>query len=543
MSTYITDKDHPFSIVTFIPVEPKPDIPLLGSWLPEGIIQTRERKVMVAATDALVYEGKPTFDDSIEQVLVHKEVSGVGTNNFVINLVARTDEKGLTWDKKIIPNDLVVIQMIRPKEDKIMKTMMVGLVQEVLRNTEVKGTPEKPVVRRSVTIKGFDVSGIFTHHTIFNAANYLVSYGELPDDIKKITAVHLGIFLAEREEEAISGRTVNDMIKYVLDEYLSESLSSARIGSLSDLPIFDLIDYSNLNNDKTFKEREGEPLKIFGFDYLSLSGPSFAEFMLQLLQIPFNEIVTRYEDFSVSLLENRINMITEDIITANNIPKMRFVVRASPFKFDPGVPYNRLYEDGGSVDERKEDEHGFEIQTHHIDDEDVVSETIGRTNHRTYNMFLTAPRSQMAIGMHPALNVHPAYDREKIKRYGFKFNITPLDYFNIGPTREFQSRGVTGTEASYGAYGADLLIPAITTASYLSNVLKQWFIRENEFIKGEITIKGIASIREGDFLEYKSKEMGLTLKAYIEAVDHVFVNFDSYTTSLTISRGTVEDLA
>ena len=455
-----------------------------------------------------------TISSSVVQIVVKKQVNGFGVNSFQITLVDQQDEDGRTWLDKIYPNDLVSIYMCRPGVDgRDPLPVMLGVVRSISKVTNLSGTVDSPSVERQIIVSGMELVGLTASHYIFGNSSLLPPIIKLKDnyfpELKSLFK-----FLNEVFAQNIVSPVHNILEKY-FEEIFKPDLEMINIPyngqKLTQYLVFDSSQGSFKINDE---------LKIFGLNYTMYSG-SGAQFIDQVLQKPFNEIVTRYSLTQMDRL----------------IPKCRVVVRPSPFKYEVTSTKNfvthgyDLPKGAGMVDVRKLENH-----VHLVRDVDVITENIGRKSDFEHNIFIVAPATPEAVGVSLELNIEPVADTEHIKRHGINPIIVNLDYFNSAQAIEDASKK-GGENATVKFSYAE-----ITLANNLANVLKQWYIKSCEFLSGSMQIRGSASISEGDALIYETADYGgkngkRYFLFYVDTVAHVFINFETFITNLELSRG------
>lgn len=489
------------------------------------------------------------FDTSVLGVVVQKKINGFGQNGFSLYLASREDEYGYTWDQKILAGDIVVIQLQRPRVDTALKTIMVGLVKSVSRPTELSGNPDSPSVNRSIEIKGLDMTWWLMKHQIFSDLSFLSInnyFSQISDT--KIATVSPQLWEKEVWDDIDSFTSIDQNIASLFTNYIKVDMGhlpqDSRIIGNNVKSMADLLDFDARASMAFFVEQwsvNKDAFKVSTLAYTNSRG-SIGEFILDLLQRPFNEICVTY---------------TADDKTCTN-PKAVVTVRPAPYYFDVNNPITQITTTKGNigapllptdfnVDTILSDPNKmsyeyskyntvaryssnlslqWKINVHVINDLDVINESLGIADEGTPTVFLCSPKNtESAIGVMNQLNNHPQADISYIHRFGFNPLVFLVDYVGIS---------TTSTDLKDPN---DLDAANVTFSDVVSNVLKQWFVRTPDYKVGKITIKGRASINEGDVLIFFCEERDEVFLFSIDSVTHTFINFVKFETVLDVSRG------
>ncbi len=454
------------------------------------------------------------MDNDIIYVSTQTLVNGVGSNVFTLRLVDRVDKDGLTWDKKIRSRDLILITMRRPGIDNVLMPVMFGVIKSVRKHVKVSSGQDgkNPKVERYVEVTGSDLTAILAEQYIFFNQNYLGAISTIKNNLGASTpgTIHYGYLFAELINSEDESRRLDTLIREP-HEFIKDYLENycAHDYQYTNIPYFGkpLSDFLKFNPNSSSFTLNGEMLKVYGMNYMTFTG-SGGSFVNQVLQKPFNEIII---DYGNSPLPSNA--------TCN------LLVRPSPFiyKFS-----NEKVADTNSLTPLPPEAGNLiqNVNTHTITDIDVNEEDILVSDDGTYNLFLVDKASPGAWALDPALNTKPAFDINNIRRYGLRATVMSFDYLP-SPAGDNEEALNDSTDK------------IVNYANGLSEVLRQWFIKQPEYYQGEITIKGKASIKVGERLIYISDERNETMEFYIHGVRHTFINFGNFLTTLSVSRGRV----
>jgi len=454
------------------------------------------------------------MDNDVIYASTQTLINGIGSNVFTLRLVDRVDSDGLTWDKKIRSRDLILITMMRPGIDKAMTPVMFGVIKSVKKHVKVSGGQDgkNPKVERYIEVTGSDLTTLLAEQYIFFNQNYLGAI----DTIKNILGsnapgtIHYGFLFADLINSKDESKRLESLIREP-HEFIRDYLENycAHDYQYTNIPYFGkpLSDFLKFNPNSSSFALNGERLKVYGLNYMTFTG-SGASFVNQVLQKPFNEIIIDYG--------------------TSNRPAgavCNLTVRPAPFLYQFA---NADVADTNKITKLPPEAGNLlsNIYTHTIYDKDVNEEEIMVSDEGAYNLFLVDKASPGAWALDPSLHTKPAFDINNIRRYGTRATIMSFDYLpSPAGDNEEQLKDSTNKVVSY--------------ANGLSEVLRQWFIKQPEYYQGEITIKGRAGIRVGERLIYYSDERNETLEFYIHGVRHTFINFGNFLTTLSVSRGRV----
>lgn len=153
-----------------------------------------------------------------------------------------------------------------------------------------------------------------------------------------------------------------------------------------------------------------------------------------------------------------------------------------------------------------------------ITDEDVVMDETGRSDLETYTIFSVGAKSLFSSNdPYKTFGTLPLW----YKKYGDKYGIRRL-HVQSAYTATVDEKG---TETCAGIMRK------------LQTDLFNWNIINNSFFNGTIIVRGSTEYKLGYRLNYSSIEDNSNMEYYITSVKQDFVNFQSWTTELGVTRG------
>ena len=464
-----------------------------------------------------------TIDASIRTITTKTQINGFGNNSFSISLVSRKDEYGYYWDEKIFPNDIIVILAKRPSIDEEYQTLMVGFVNNITKEVNID---DSGIPARIINVSGTDLTGFFNNQYIIMNSSLMAALQEIRQHLHTIGFEYSTLLSFLNEFYGPVWKIYqNFMVNYALPDM---RWMITREGKTTSIMLHITTDSSS------FAYESGKELNINGVAFSS-ANTSTTAFIDTLLQKPFNEMLIYYKNISELLTSDDDSILNGAVQT---------IIRPSPFYFDPNHdPLSDSLPDrcgevlGPSILTSTSDVHvinnigqSFTIRYHYINDESVVKESLGKDMSNIYNLFLVQPRTPFNQDITPVINSKTAFHLPSIHRFGLKPLITQTDYTAIGNS---EVKGNYNKEKEEQKNKSDLL------SAQLNSVMKQWFVKNGEFLTGMIEVKGTGKYRPGDVLIYDSNERQTITKLYIERVIHKFVNFQYFTTELYVSRGVI----
>ena len=161
-----------------------------------------------------------------------------------------------------------------------------------------------------------------------------------------------------------------------------------------------------------------------------------------------------------------------------------------------------------------------DLKTYDITDNNVVYEELGVSDLETYTLYSVGAKATFS-------------DSDPYKTFG-KFPLWYPPYFDKYGIRRLHK------ESAYLAVAEATDASSPELMQTLQEDLFNWNIKNNSFLNGILILKGEARYTIGSKLKYTSIEDGTEYVFYITSVSHNFVNFGSYTTQLSVTRGCEE---
>jgi 3D (Asp-Asp-Asp) domain-containing protein len=153
-----------------------------------------------------------------------------------------------------------------------------------------------------------------------------------------------------------------------------------------------------------------------------------------------------------------------------------------------------------------------------IDDEDVVSEELGKSDTETYVIY--------SVGAKTLFSPHDTY-----KTFGTR----PIWYEPYSD--KFGNRRLHAETSYIAVTEGEDPTSQIDTMKSLMVDLFNWNIKNNIMVNGSLRVKGLAGYQVGSRLQYKSVEDGSEREYYVTSVSHDFMNYGRWTTELGLTRG------
>ncbi len=320
----------------------------------------------------------------------------------------------------------------------------------------------------------------------------------LVDDVRRGVSIQGG---TPQRTVTITGRTfAKALINFEVGVVQEVSVTPASIGWLGDRITFDgssaaqimrslfdelVFKYMNyeFKNGHTFKSysnlklssRPGEQLRD-GNSFINYQG-SMQSFFREVANEPFNQMFWEcYDDGLAS-----------------------FVLRETPFS----------------------PENWNALPTHIVYDEDVVLDSIGRSDIESYTLFSVGIQNFFsASDVNQTLGVFPLWYEPHFKKYGLRRLHRFTGYIGWGNSEDTEE-----TSAKLEEYQRDLY---------------EWNILNPSFYNGYLSVRGDNKYKVGDRLLYLSIEDGRDLEFFIESVSHDFQNYGTWITKLGLTRGMPE---
>ncbi len=388
------------------------------------------------------------------------------------------DNNKLLWYKKINPQDLVVIKMGNKFGE--LDTIMVGLVDEIRRKRSVGSKGELSV---RTTISGRDFGKVLVKAQ-------LKWFPQFRDGTP--------FPIPELLQDAFAG-----MMKTWFETpggTPAELTELAIVGAVYNLMGFKIKYWKDKKEpvDATIKEifrfrlQKADLIQPFR-DYLDEFEGSAWNYMNGFQHDPFYEL---FLDTRTDYMELVPNTVVEkesfgrgefEGVFGDDDAKVVLFFRQTPF----------------------DQEDWDTLETHNIEEEDIIEEDISRSDHDNYNMFHATPVLVAFDEVKYAQAVIPEFSSENILKYGISM-------------LEKNVAGLPTGDDSGIKFGREL-----------SAKLKEWYWRNIWFRNGSFIIRGNGKIKIGHrVFDKESNDV-----FYIEGVSNNFVNFGSWKTTLSVTRG------
>jgi hypothetical protein len=154
------------------------------------------------------------------------------------------------------------------------------------------------------------------------------------------------------------------------------------------------------------------------------------------------------------------------------------------------------------------------LYTHDLQAEDVIDEDLSLSDNEHYNLFW-AGTTINPLGIDLKLVAPPLWNEDQVKRYGLSPLEVQIEGLSLDPSDPTQSLALEGLSKSFTAK------------------LKAWFENNHNYLSGTMNVRGVGSYKIGHRLLRK----GIGKEFYIEGVSQTFTMFETWTTSLQLTRG------
>ncbi len=458
---------------------------------------------------------QPTRD--VLSITTNKQMgSPVGT--FQITLTGARGADGMDWYDRLDQNNLVVIKMGRPPE--ILATVMVGLIDEV-RRTKIMGANGQP--ERGVLVRGSDFAKPLTKAM-------LVFYPSLALDPT----------ISQDSFFPTSGGFVP-----MLDFFTGADLIQGRPEEMIQQAIVRIL-YRIMNMNFSYWE-SAKGMKTIHLSnvlrYLLTSTPDVVPFMMTMLDYegafwnfvervniaPFNEMFVDTRGFLPDGTKEYMQMVP-------NLAKSSYYPAGDPlaqYMADKGIDTNPNWSASFGDDESKvifflrrtpfDFKDWNNLYTHTVEYDALISEDLGFSDQENYNSFIAYNSLSVPNAVNLKLLVPPVMDIDNVKSFG----MSPM---------EVQIEGISVDESGD-------LTDSISACQTLSQTLYDWYSKNRLYKAGTVQVKGNGYYKIGQRLLIKNCEYNKYTKQwddlvfYIEGVMQSFNVMDSWTTTLTLTRG------
>lgn len=158
------------------------------------------------------------------------------------------------------------------------------------------------------------------------------------------------------------------------------------------------------------------------------------------------------------------------------------------------------------------------LPMHTVTDEEVVADSIGRSDIETYAFYTVGLSSYFStFDISKSTGVLPYWYEPYHKKFGVRRLHRLTGYAMYGATEDEENAA-----NALKAYQRDLF---------------NWNIHNPNFYNGFLTVIGQHEYKIGDRLLYKSVEDERDIEFFIESVSHDFTNYGTWTTKLGLTRG------
>lgn len=439
-------------------------------------------------------EGKADPSDDMISVSTSKSL-GSSAGTFTIDLTYKnfgTWGNPETWYDRLNPMDLVVIKMGKNNTGKL-DTVMVGLIDEVRRVRSMPPNGESPT--RKVRINGRDFGKVFLKAMLKFFPQ--LDDGTLPLELLDGNETLLGLkefFMSEEFEYGTPAQLIYKGITKILHNLMM--FEATTYNTTSKQPVI-----------TTLKE-------ILRFKLCRTSN-----------QIPFINTLAEYEGSFWNFIESAVNQpffeLFVDTRTNDEIAEM---VPSSIVEYDSyGIgAFEQTWGDDNSkvclfLRPTPFDQSNWDtLTTHTLSDADIMDEDLGRSDHENQNMWRVRPAVNILGTEVYDREVKPVLDIDNVKRYG-------ISYY------EPELYGLSAEQDS--EKWADI----VKYGDALSQKLKTWYWRNIWFENGSLTIAGNAKIKVGQRVRNPDEYHNHIY--YVEGVSQSFVNRQSWTTTIQVTRG------
>lgn len=454
-------------------------------------------------------------DSDILSISTQKDItSSAGT--FTIMLVPRGDSKGKTWFDKLDAYDYVEIYLqgitdpgdIRCsnlKDNFIMR----GLIDSVQKSESYEGG--KP--QRSITINGRDFGGLLT-----DIKEYFTP--ELDPEGTFVKRLFPLGALALRNMIPIKC-TADSAFSYIMTAF--KQATKMRLGLGSNVTI----DLGDLIKGAAQSMYPNEEASIW---FLNSFEDTYWNAFSKFEDNPFHELFI-YDSLEYSWLILRPSRLKDAL---GNYSSQVKEIMQSGVELDAT---QSILTGTGHIDGSV-----FYQKDISIDAGDKISLTLEKSVDEVWNYFFTYPEISYISKINPRgiflspnratpeASENPFFQTDEnlpayVGKFGFRQKQVPTVFVDLDP----------GEESSRGkSYEAGVVIPRFMQQGIEKNrTLIAWYLHNQYLLRGNMNIRGSSLAKIGTYLIDDDESM----EYYIEGVNHNFVQFGSYTTSLRITRG------
>lgn len=442
---------------------------------------------------------------------------------FDIKLVRRKDDSGRTWQDRLRPQDLVVIQMMnyqgRSGEHGAgeLHTVMIGLIDTI---TDTTGVTSRGTVQRVIHVRGRDIGKLFINGMV----TYWTFFGATLLAESKVGGA--AAFLDTSALNAKPDEVVQRLLERIYQRFLQIRLTVQ--GGQRDF--WDLLAYR--------LDSYGVEIPA-GLDWNFLNGEgSFWSFFAKAASAPFHEMWIDTRRVTDSLLFDASTSKGPNLTLGKDNSSTVMIMRPTPFPYLVAQP--RLIPRSGpvfagpddlidipevSVTEQVNRRQWDAIVRHELGTDDLIGEpfdqTLSVSDDEHFNFYLTFAQYPWIPEKPFLLSVPGILDEANFRRYGYR----PM----LPTTSLLQARDIDTLDD-----------PMVGFYARLNWRLASWNVFNDRFLSGTKVIKLAPHIHVGDRVLDRSSFNEHPYEFYVESIVHHFVQNEHATTSLGLTRGLTE---
>jgi hypothetical protein len=436
-------------------------------------------------------------DSEVIQITTQKDLENPA-GSFSITFVPRLDKDGKSWFDKLDAFDYVEIEFFGIGDTENV-TVMRGLIDVVNKSESWEGG----VPQRQITVSGRDLGSIFTDHQIYFMPEL--------SQIKAAEAMNIGVILwkgIQNFEVCVNCAEAFMTILGRVQEGLDLTFGGGQIVLQSGIgPLFNYKAATTFKNDLT------------SYNHLMSYQGDFWNALAYFQDKPFHEMF---------LYDHKLGS--------------RIILRPSRLKDVIGHYHV-------SVTENDDDEEMYPPDFT-FSDLDLVSINVSKKHAEIYNYYLTFPSCMGlqkvdmrgifldSFGGDPSATINPFFQNDKtlpafIGKYGFRkleaSTVFIKDDIKLTEPGQQNTRGQN--------FGGLVKKSFIERGIERNKMLVAWFLHNEYLFDGSIDIPGTNKAIIGTYVKNTSDNM----EYYVEGVTHTFVRFQSFRTTLRVSRGMPKD--
>jgi len=459
-------------------------------------------------TDTLKFRITAELGDSNSDILsitTNKDL-GSPTGTFSIVFTPKKDSQNVTWFDKLDAYDYVQIEFKGINNDDF-RVVMRGLIDTVnISESWEGGTPS-----RSITVSGRDFGCLLTDHQIY----YVPELGQAKALEGMLTYMAWKNFIPGPVNAGEAFRVIWERFEHGIDLEIG--------GRTSD----------NAGDYQTYEKRGQQLKQKFGYRVAqTFDNDKTNLWHLKGYEGPYWNAFAQYQDKPFHEL-----FVYDDWLVDGGLSWL--VLRPARLKDARGTYHKSVTENLGNTILYPDD---FTFR-----DRDLVSINVSKSQSEVFNYFITIPTLQLLTKIsfrglmlstckgdftkseNPFFQVsefYPAY----LGKYGFrKYEATTYFInFDIGQLEKKDTE-------KQKQYETEVVAPAFLQKGIERNrMIVAWFLHNEFLLSGTIDISGTNKAVIGT---YAINEDGTPMSYYVEGVSHSWVLFQSYRTSLRVTRG------